>query len=326
MSADGRVGSEPGAVEATFEQATARRRVEAVPLGHLSVELGHLYRADYDAGPERLADLFATVAPWARAAVEAERARAGDRPRISTCYLVDDYFLPPGPPREVVPALLRAARRAGLTIDYLARESACAESGDVELARIVVGCLVVEPSPGTTGTRPPATVTGWLANGERSPSAAAEAMAPVQPWRPPRQNVPDRHSIFLDVELWDDQGGRRTWSCPLLAAVWQLLRLGLLRDAGRAVLRPQPWRGDLPDRWDELPAVVQLSERAAPFCAYRTLSVLPGRFLPVEAAVRTILDQVAVDPVAEAQVRARAEGEGLALPGHTVEKLRYVFV
>ena len=33
--------------EVTFDQSSARRRVEAVPLAQLSVELGHLYRADY---------------------------------------------------------------------------------------------------------------------------------------------------------------------------------------------------------------------------------------------------------------------------------------
>ncbi|MDG4819286.1 SCO2522 family protein [Micromonospora sp. WMMD956] len=331
MTAPGPGGPEPtGPAEVRFEQAGARRRVEAVPLARLSVELGHLRQADYAEGPDRYRRLFATVAPWFRAAAESERRGADDAPRVSTCYLVDDYLADPGPPREVVPLLLRAAEEHGVAIDYLARESACAQVGDVSPAAIVAGSLVWEPTPGTNGTRPPPTVAGWLSNGQRSgPGDTAEggqAMSPGAQWVPPRQNVPRRHSVFVDVELWDERDGVRTWSCAFLAGVWQLLRLGLLRDAGRPVARPRPWRGAFPDSWAELPAVVQLGDRPAPFCAYRTLSVLPGGFLPVETAVRTILDQVAVDPAAARQVRDRAAGEGLALPGHPVDRLRYVFL
>ena len=317
-----------GRAEVTFDQSSARRRVEAVPLAQLSVELGHLYRADYREGPDRFRELFESVAPYARAAIEAESARTGRPARVSTCYLVDDYFSEPESPREVLPPLLAAAERAGVAIDYLARESACAQADRLSLAEIVHEALVAEPVPGFDGARPPFSVTGWLANGRRSGApSAAQAMNPAQPaWRPPRQNVFERHSVFVDVELWDEVDGRRTWSCAFLAAVWQALRLGLLRDEGRAVLMPRFWTGPFPGTWGELPAIVQLTPRPAPFAAYRTVSVLPNRFLPIEMAVRTILEQFAVDPVVVEQAHARAGRENVEVPAYTVDKLRYIFL
>jgi hypothetical protein len=151
-------------------------------------------------------------------------------------------------------------------------------------------------------------------------------MGTIAPWQPPVENAAYRHSVFVDVELWDELRDRRTWSCAYLAAVWQLLRLGLLRHRGLPVAEPSSWDGDYPDEWSRLPAVVRLSPSAAPFSAYRTLSVLPGRFLPTEQAVRTILTQVAVDSAVVGQTVARGKGEGLVVPPETVDRIDYVFV
>ncbi len=211
-----------GPVEVVFEQTGARRRVEAVPLAHLSVELGHLHMEDYRAGPQRLKQQFELVAPWARTASGqpaghlARTRHVPARPRgsrVSTCYLIDDYFSSLSSPQEVMPALLAAAHENGLEIDYMARESACAEVSGISVAAILEGHLVADPPPGTTGSRPPATQIGWLANGQRSPASADyEAMSVPAPWSPPRQNAAERHSVFVDVELWDKRNGRRTWS------------------------------------------------------------------------------------------------------------------
>ncbi|MGY0237150.1 SCO2522 family protein [Longispora urticae] len=249
------------------------------------------------------------------------------RPRVSTCFLIDDYFGEVGSPREVLPGLIRAAENAGVPIDYLARESVCARAGDTSPAELLLGRLVPDPPPGANGSRPPATVNGWLCNGQRSPAASAEAMEAHRPWRPPAQNGVRRHSIFVDVQLWDeDDEHRRTWSRPLLAAVWQLLRLGVLRDGPDPVLVAEPWQGGFPDSWAELPALSRLTGTRAPFCAYRTMSIMPGRFLPVEQAVRTVLEQVATAPDVAAQLRARAEGEGVELPAEIVDRAEYVHI
>ena len=262
----------------------------------------------------------------ARAAAVARTG--GKRARISTCFLIDDYFARFSTPAEVVPMLLAEAERAGLTVDYLARESGCAVTGKVPVAEAVAGRIVESPPPGSYGLRPPAAQTGWLANGERSPVARApQAMKRAVAWQPPRETAARRHSVFLDVELWsDDADGQRTWSCPFLAAVWQLARLGLLRNQGEAVLVPQPHTAPgFPDDWDELPSLLRLNPRADPFAAYRACSVLPNRFLPVEHAVRVILDQIEADPDALDQVAKRSAGERMPVPDSVADRISYVY-
>lgn len=310
-----------------FREVAARPPVEAVPYSHLSMELGHLYMEDFAAGEDVLHGHFRRLVPWATAARQSCLDGLGGRTaRISSCFLVDDYFTRFSSPRELVPQLVGAAEDAGLRIDYLARESGCAEADSVPLAHLVAGRLVAEPPPGSNGSRPPPTESGWVCNGQRSPAHdTGEAMVPTRPWQPPVQNAANRHSVFVDVELWDDHGGRRTWSCPFLAAVWQLLRLGVLRDDGRRVTHPRLWEGEFPDDWDALPAVVQLHPRAEPFTAYRTLSVLSARFLPIEHAVRTILGQIAIDGPAARQALDRGAAEGIELPVELVDRIEYVF-
>ncbi|WP_354641939.1 SCO2522 family protein [Kitasatospora camelliae] len=313
-------------MDTTFREVSSDPRTAAVPLSHLSLELGHLYMDDFAAGPARLREQFERVKPWADAARAACTAPAGRRPRISTCFLIDDYFTRFSTPAEVVPELLAQAAECGLVIDYLARESACAEADGRHPARLVEGRLVQSPPPGSNGSRPPATETGWLSNGERSPSdGLGEAMSAAAGWRPPRENEARRHSVFLDVELWDEQGGRRTWSCPFLAAVWQLLRLGLLRDGGREVLPPVPRPAAFPTSWDALPPLVRLNPDADPFAAYRTVSVLASRFLPIEHAVKVVLDQWAPEEPVLRQLAERAAGEGLPLPDDLTARVGYVF-
>jgi hypothetical protein len=311
---------------AEFLEVTASARVAAVPLGHLSIELGHLYAEDIAAGPDRLVEIFAQVTPWVGTARErCARAVRPRTPRVSTCFLVDDYFGQLDPPGEVIPQIAAAAGAAGLEIDYLVRESACAVAGDLDVARLVEARLVADPPPGTTGRRPPLSVSGWLSNGQRSPEPSGEAMRASLSWQPPSENGANRHSVFVDVQLWDEYGGQRRWSCAYLASVWQLLRLGLLRYDGRPVAAPTTLLEDYPRAWTDLPAVLQLTERAAPFTTYWTLSVLGSRFMPIETAVRTILSQYAVEAAVAQQLAERAGGEGLALPLSTVDRIEYVF-
>ena len=307
------------AYEATFTEATGEQRIESVPLSHLSIELGHLYFEDLRGGPEALRRKLEVVAPWAHAVL-------GSGTRISTCFLVDDYFSSELSPAEVVPLVLDVAKQSGLSIGYLARESACASVDGVDVAQLVAQWIVDEPPEGSNGVRPPAAVGGWLSNGERSPTTVSAAMKGPPQWRPPRESARNRHSIFLDVELWSAVGDRRLWSCPMLAAVWQLARLGMLRYQGRPLLQPETWDTAWPAEWASLPGVVKIDPDAAPFSAYRTLSVLDVQFLPVEHAVRQILGMVEIDPLVMRQSVLRAGKEGLAVPDETVGRIGYVFV
>ncbi|WP_037889054.1 SCO2522 family protein [Streptomyces viridochromogenes] len=312
--------------EAVFQETTAEPRTQSVPLAHLSLELGHLYMEDFEAGPGRLREHFAEVRIWVDAA-RASVARRGKRPRISTCFLIDDYFSRFSTPAELIPMVLKEAEKAGLVIDYLARESACAVADRVELAESVMHRLVESPPPGSYGSRPPVSQTGWLANGQRTPTASRSALGQVKGWEPPRETAARNHSVFMDVELWSEKDGRRLWSCPFLAAVWQLARLGLLRHLGEPVLVPADWNGgDFPQDWDRLPPLTRLTgPAAAPFSAYRTCTLMPNRFLAVEDAVRLILDQTDVDAGALRQVAERSAREGMAVPAAVAQRATYVF-
>jgi hypothetical protein len=310
-------------VTAVFGEASAEVRIQSLPYSHLSIELGHLYFEDFADGSDALRKHFTTVAAWADAIETMERRRA--KARISTCFLVDDYFGPTSSPTEILPDLLKVAAECGLRIDYLARESGCAEADGVPVAKLVEGRIVADPPPDTNGARPPVTESGWLSNGRRSPAGPAEAMSAVHGWAPPSENATNRHSVFIDVELWDERDRRRTWACAYLAAVWQLLRLGLLRHRGEPIAVPQPWEGPFPQEWAQLPAVIKLNPDAPPFAAYRTVSIIPTRFMPTEHAVRTILSQVALDDEVVAQLMGRSHAEGFDLSRETVDRISYIF-
>ncbi|MFF1272938.1 SCO2522 family protein [Streptomyces marokkonensis] len=318
----------------TFRETSAEPRVESLPFSHLSLEIGHLYMEDFAEGPDRLRRHFDTVRPWADAVRNDVGAHLADaRPRVSTCFLIDDYFSRLTTPDELLPPLIDAAAGAGLTIDYLARESGCAVAPGadrtlVRPAESVMHRLVESPPPGSSGFRPPVSRTGWLSNGRRTPAQRSSAALDTAgaAWQPPRETDARGHSVFLDIELWSEAEGERTWSCAFLASVWQLVRLGLLRDNGRALLAPTPWDdAGFPTDWDALPPVLRLNPRAAPFTAYVTCSVLPRRFLPVEHAVRVVLDQVHVEDEPLRQVAERSGSEGFAVPAGVADRASYVF-
>jgi hypothetical protein len=312
-----------------IREAASQRRAESTPLSHLSIELGHLYFEEFAGGPEALGRYFERIRPWIEATTSILRQKVpSQRPRISTCFLVDDYFTRFSSPAEVLPQLIKAAESQNVTIDYIARESACAVADGVPLAELVLSRLVPDPQPGSTGVRPPVTVTGWLCNGQRSPEGTeGQAMSAAnRGWQPPAENgALNNHSIFLDVQLWDEWAGKRRWSCPYLATIWQLLRLGLIRYDGASVANPVRVE-QLPDEWDRLPAVVQVNPKAHAFSAYSNFSILGQRFLPVEHAVRTILQQVNIEQAVSDQVTSRSAAEGIPVPIELWERIEYLYV
>ena len=114
----------------------------------VSVDIGHLYMEDLGAGVNAVQRTFAAAAPWIRAA-RAPQAIGCEKKsvRLSTCFLIDDYFGRFSTPAAVIPMVLAAAERENLEIDYLARESACATAGDASPASLTVGSLVTVAGP-----------------------------------------------------------------------------------------------------------------------------------------------------------------------------------
>ncbi len=156
------------------------------------------------------------------------------------------------------------------------------------------------------------------------------------PWEKPEEYGRRNHSVFLDAELWTEIEDRvsgqpspqRAWSCSFLASVWQLLRLGLLRSEGKAVARPYVWSeaDDWPDDWSDMPTVIQVGPNAAPFAAYRAMSVLPNSYLPTEHAVRIVLNHLQLNATAAGQIADRAKAEGIDLPTSPANRLSHVFL
>jgi len=320
---------------AGYSEATEQDEPSNLPLSHLSIEVGHFYMEDLINGEDRIRAQFHQIAPWVAAA---RTALGGARPRVSTCFLVDDYFRSDTSPGKIVDKLVRIATECGVAIDYLAREAACSEADGIPLAEMVVAMLLPEPPAGTNGSRPPLHESGWLCNGERSPAADAQSgqAMQVKPWQPPVEFGGRNHSIFLDVELWRDIAEqvdgrlirRRLWSCPLLASIWHLLRLGMLRYYAEAVAVPQPPPTDAewPDEWHLLPAVMRLNPDAAPFAAYRTVSIMPRSYLGIEHAVDVILTHLDLDAAVIDQLVARGQAEKMVVPRRVTKRISHVFV
>jgi len=312
--------------EATFREAFAEPMIRAIPLSHVSIEVARVNAEDLAAGPGYLQRWFQGIKPWVEAAHRScAEAVPRRKARISTCVLVDDYSSTFSEPGAVIAGIREAATSAGVSIDYVARQAGLVDADGLPLTAAVLDRLVSDPPPGTAGWRPPPGESGWASNGQRTPAMSAnEAMSGTRAWQPPAQNATDQHSIFVDVELWSGPAEARVWSPSFLAAVWQLVRLGVLRFNGEPVTEPWAVEGDLPTLWSALPAVLRLNPKAAPFSAYRTLSLLGLRYLPVHQAVRTILGQVALDSEILRRISERAAGEGILLDGDVVGRAEFV--
>ncbi len=347
-----------------YSEATERPRIASVPLSHLSIEVGHFALKTITEDLDAVRKEFRRIVPLVAAFKESARIQFGSETRISTCYLIDDYFLgdndPARTPAKVLPRLLKAAREAGedegggLVIDYLARESACAQTSvfvdgvplgePIPVAEMVAARIAPEPAPKDTGGRPPTAESGWLCNGRRSSLAELTQAMRQRSYVPPKVFSEYEHSIFIDVELWSRYEANgiplTRWSCPFLAAIWHLLRLGMLRYNGSPVVAPQlrvpnePNAPDgvtepdstWPDRWSDVPPVAQLNPEAQPFAAYQTLSMLPKRYMEIEHAVRVILDHLDLDEDVTAQIVAAGAAENVTVSPTVSERQSHLLL
>lgn len=325
---------------AGYSEATEQAWVAPVPMSHLSIEVGHFYMNQIADGVDEVKAEFRRIVPLVEAFHAAARVEFGPNARVSTCYLVDDYFQPDKDAVDIIGKLLGAAEDAGLVIDYLARESGCWETSEfvngvpvgepIKVAEMVAALIVAEPAPPSTGRRPPTAESGWLCNGRRSSEDEPAQAMRVTEYRPPEEFGRREHSIFLDVELWRKNETGTRWSCSFLGSVWQLLRLGMLRYDGAAIVDPQPWRREVPwpHQWRDIPPVVQLNPNATPFAAYKTLSMLPKRYLGIEHAVRLILDHLDLDGDIVAQIIERGDAEVVPtrVPRKVTERLSHLLL
>jgi hypothetical protein len=155
-------------------------------------------------------------------------------------------------------------------------------------------------------------------------------------WNQPLEYGKRNHSIFVDVELWKDRAdpgageeeilSKRLYSCPFLAAIWQLVRLGLLRKDGAPVLEVTDWDGEWREEWSHFPDIVKVNPGAKPFYAYQSLSIMPQHFLGIEHAVRTIIDHVLLDQPVVDSLQVRAQEKNITLPAAVSERISNHFL
>jgi hypothetical protein len=312
--------------EALHLSAAANEATGAdVAFSHISIEVGHFEPTDFSRGVMHFANRLRRVAPWldaARAAV----AESTPNARMSTCFLVDDYTAQVRSPAEVIPRLLEGARRCGISIDYLVRESACVDGGRDSIARLVEGRVANVELRAGGDVSPPIVASAWLSDSGQRPPLQVTGR-PTTDESPESPRIASPNSTLIDTGLWVENSGGREWSCSFLAAVWQLSRLGLLDNASRNYMTPQKWEDDNPQsRWEELPPTIQINHDAAPFQAYRTISILESRYLPVEAAVRSILEQVSIGQETLKFVSENGACDGVTLPARITDRINYVFV
>ena len=213
---------------------------------------------------------------------------------VSMTVLIDDYFLPEASKldgKDVADILREYNSRADLDpdlhLDYIVFESALAESVEMMLRNLIRPPRLGDGSSEGVGQHKEA----WLSNGQtgrHEPSDAHSSALDMaleskrnQKTYSSRSKHP--HSLSIDVEMYQERDSSKPkWACPTLAAWWQLIRLGMLRDCEDA-----PY---YPDR------TIVLNQDRSLF-AKRTLTALSPKFLEIEAAVRTILSQVSIPPM-----------------------------
>ena len=217
----------------------------------LSLEFAHLYLGQLD---EQEAERAARLARrWLGPVLDTCEAVGLS---VSTVVMLDDYFAPDSTDLEAMARLLEDACAAeGVRIDHLVHEAACAES--VAQLRTHL-CREPREGDGSSTPSPPAIGSEWIANADPPRGRAFEQRVVRRTARARPQAAPaaagtrvngdgrgrgsrGHHSIHLDVQLWKQiAGSERLWACPTLAAWWQLIRLGMLRDAaGRPTVPPR---------------------------------------------------------------------------------------
>jgi hypothetical protein len=265
--------------------------------------------------------------------------------RVSKSILVDDYFGDPRVRERQAEAVLDACEERGVVIDHVVYESSC-----VAVAKLVVDRIADDPRPGdgaatavvipeSAASRDPAWLSSngrrRLAPGQAKPQRGSASLLSrvsgsargndevedVQP-EPHRGTKAIRgyHDINVEVQLYDGEvmngAGTGKWSCPLLAAAWQLLRLGVLQDEDGNPLSPEFARLDH----------AALRGDPEPFTARATLSLLTPAMLQVEYAVRLILGRLELPQESVRQLRQSHEDERRRPADLVLERIAYGFV
>lgn len=283
----------------------------ALEIAHMSVEIAHVYLGELT--EETAGDALAAAVDRVGPVIDHMTKSRGRT--VSTCILIDDYFESKGPtPREAVEIFRNAAARLGFRLDWIAFEADCALAADYFFDNLYPQPRFGESSHGGLYGEPNRLSRSgqlWISNGDPTRETKAPRsrrfLGEETKYLPGKVRPEIATSIALDVEIAKagSQDGDLMWSCPFLAACWQLIRLGCWREPSGGMLAPK--------------RLLAVSDRPPPFFAQRTLSHLPTRYLRVEHAVQVILAQLTIDD------RARREIDPHAKEFEIREYIEYAF-
>lgn len=311
----------------------------------VSLELAHVYPSEIkrgaggwrdgerEAAKRAIEALVVREAPWARllrdALLEAGRS-------VHVSVMVDDYSaaVDASCVVDIARFVTRTLETVGVPVEHVALESECVHGAERMLRQVL-------PTPpggihigtGNTPLGTPAGLPGpWLTNEDHGPSTPRLPAAAIDadPFADPDEASemadeyktdedtgaaecdpsPGGHSINLDVELWSGTAVARRWSCPTLAACWQIGRLGALRDSDN-----RPIRFGVPA--NALDQLLADEGRDLPMPAARTtVTILDPRMQKVEHAVRSVLSRVVIPPEWCSHLRS---------PQDHLERIGYIF-
>jgi hypothetical protein len=265
-------------------------------MAHLSVEIAHVYLGELT---EKTAS-DAVAAAIDRVSPVVDRMIKDHGRTVSTCILIDDYFESKGPtPEQAVGIFRNVAARAGFRLDWIAFEADCAVAADYFFDNLYPQPIFGESSHGELYGEPnrlSRSGQSWISNGDPTRETKAPRsrrfLGEEAKYLPGKVRPEIATSIALDVEIAkaepQSDDSALLWSCPFLAACWQLIRLGCWREPSGGMLAPK--------------RLLAVSDLPPPFFARRTLSHLPSRYLRVEHAVQVILAQLAIDDRARMEI------------------------
>ena len=294
----------------------------------LSVELGHFYMSDLQhiqgnspssETEDRIRTFLGKRIDVGYAALHPIVSKYWEQEKtVSLSVMIDDYFWTASnnlTRKDVADYVLNHCERTGIPLNFIVYESSLADSVEVMVHRIVERA---HPGSGSQ-RRDRSEQIRWLSNGQMgrdvAPLSENRGFGIAMPETPSKAAYTEKtrsHSLHIDVELFDTpqkgEGLLKQWACPVLAAWWQLIRLGMLRD-----VKNNP---SCPDD------TVVINDEYTLF-AKRTLTALSPDFLEIEAGVRTILSQVSIPEDWYAHLQ---DGPTRPEPDEHLSRIGYIFV
>lgn len=255
----------------------------------LSIELPHFYISQFSEKPDIIEKGLAASKIFLDPIVAILEKK---KKNYSTVCLVDDYFVRKGQENEIekfIQSYRNACEKLSIRLDYIVFEGQCSKSVKN------FPPILPEPNQGAGSRGGPYTNQlsdnkDWLSNGDVfrdkyidvnqgfGANFLSNELSDIKPHK--------EHALFLDVQLSKPGESKNlaylneeklVYSCPFLAAWWQLIRLGMHSDEDGNFLIPEnSWQRD----------------GAHPMTAERTLTFVAPDFLPVEHAVNCILNNV----------------------------------